>query len=124
MTAVDDAEKFDRYGKNCKKANKEIRQNRIERCIELISLCKPTSEILNIGVQEWGLTRRGAQDTLDAARRTIRERWNGQDRQDFVASALEKADQIAKLSIETKQLSNAIGAINLQAKLLQITKEN
>ena len=124
MAAVDDTQEFDPYGKGCKKANKEIRQNRIERCIELISLCKPTSEILKVGVGEWGLTRRGAEETLAAARRTIRERWDKQDRKDFVASALEKADQIAKLSIETKQLSNAIGAINLQARLLQITKEN
>ena len=124
MAAVDDAEKFDPYGKGVPRANTEIMANRVDKFIELISLCKPTHEVLRVGVEEWGLSKRGAEQILAKARRTIRERWNNQDRQDFVASALEKADQIAKLSIETKQLSNAIGAINLQAKLLQITKEN
>ena len=47
-------EKADKYGKDAKKANKEIVEKRIERTIELISLCKPTGEILGIARQEWG----------------------------------------------------------------------
>ena len=124
MAAVDDTQEFDPYGKGVPRASKEMMANRVDKYIELISLCTPTHEMIRVGVEEWGLSKRGSEDILYKARATIRERWDNQDRKDFVASALEKADQIAKLSIETKQLSNAIGAINLQARLLQITKEN
>lgn len=112
-------EKADKYGKGVRKANKEIVENRIERTIELISLCKPTGEILSIARDEWGVCTASAEEYIRRARARIRERWNGQDRQDFIATALERMDQVAKLSIETRQMSNAIGAVNLQARLLQ-----
>ena len=115
------AEEKDKYGKEHKRASKEVQEARIERMIELISLCKPTGELLRTATQEWGVSKRNAEIYLRWARERIRERWNGQDRQDFVASSLEKMEKVAELSIEQRQHSNAIGAVALQAKLLQIT---
>ena len=116
--------KEDKLGRDIKRANKEILEARIERTIELISLCKPTSEIIRVGKEEWGVGVSAVEKILRAARARIRERWNGQDRQDFVASALEKMEKVAELSIEQRQHSNAIGAVALQAKLLQITNRD
>ena len=114
-------EKIDKYGKNHKRVNKDQKNARIERMIEWISLCKPTGDMLRLAAQEWGVKDRQAETYLKYARARIRERWNNPGRKDFVASALEKMERVAELSIKTNQHSNAIGAVNLQAKLLQIT---
>lgn len=116
----------DKFGKkHTARCSKEVYENRIDKMCEWISLCRPVSEMVGDGMKEWGLSRRGAEKYLYQARAKIRERWNGQDRQDFVASALEKMEKVAQMSIASGQGSNAIGAVNLQAKLLQITtREN
>ena len=77
--------------------------------------------MVRMASDEWGVTTRQAETYLKYARAKIRERWEGQDRKDFVASALEKMEKVAQMSIASGQGSNAIGAVNLQAKLLQIT---
>jgi len=46
------------------------------------------------------------------------------DRKDWVASALEKLEKVAAISIESRQPSNAIGALGLSAKLHQITSRD
>ena len=119
-------EKPDLYGKkHTARCSKEVKENRINHMIEWISVCKPVHEMIRLASEEWGLTSRQAENYLQQARAVIRERWNGQDRQDFVASALEKLEKVAQMSIASGQGSNAIGSINLQAKLLQITnREN
>ena len=115
-------EKPDLYGKkHTARCSKEVKENRINHMIEWISVCKPVHEMIRLASEEWGLTSRQAENYLQQARAVIRERWNGQDRQDFVASALEKMEKVAQMSIASGQGSNAIGAVNLQAKLLQIT---
>ena len=106
------------------KANKEISAARVDRCVELISLCKSTSEIIRIGKVEWGLRERQIEEYIYKARTKIREKYDAMDRQDWVASALERLDRVATMSLECRQHSNAIGAIGLQAKLLQLTPGN
>ena len=120
------SEKPDLYGKkHTSRCNKEVKENRIDRMIEWISLCKPTHVMVREASDEWGVTTRQAETYLQYARAKIRERWEGQDRKDFVASALEKMEKVAQMSIASGQGSNAIGAVNLQAKLLQIcTRDN
>ena len=113
--------KTDKYGRDVKKANKEILEARIDRCVELISLCHPTYEIIRIGKEEWGVGTSAVEKILRAARSKIRERWNEQSRQDWVATALDRMDKVAQMSMATGQQSNAIGATNLQARLLGIT---
>ena len=119
--AAEKNEKVDKFGKGQKKASKEVVENRIEKMIEMISLCRSTAEMLTLARDQWGVCTASGEMYIRRARERIRERWNGQDRQDFVASALEKMEKVAELSIEQRQHSNAIGAVTLQAKLLQIT---
>lgn len=105
------------------KANKEIAAARVDRCVELISLCKSTAEIIRIGKVEWGLSGdRQIQEYIRSARTKIREQYDAMDRKDWIAAALEKLEKVATMSLECRQHSNAIGAIGLQAKLLQLTK--
>jgi hypothetical protein len=103
------------------KANKEIAAARVDRCVELISLCKSTAEIIKVGKAEWGLSERQIEVYICKARAKIRERFDQMDRKDWIASALERLDRVADMSIECRQHSNAIGALGLQAKLLQLT---
>ena len=122
MASAKKSEKPDLYGKkHTARCSKEVKENRINRMIEWISVCKPVHEMLRLAKEEWGVSTSQAESYLRQARGVIRERWNGQDRQDFVASALEKMEKVAQMSIASGQGSNAIGAVNLQAKLLQIT---
>ena len=111
----------DTYGKEVKKADKELSARRVDKIIELISLCKPTGEIIRQCSSEWGVSTRQAENYLQKARGVIRERFDQMDRKDWVASALEKLEKVAAMSIESRQHSNAIGALGLSAKLLQIT---
>ena len=111
----------DTYGKGVKKANKELSARRVDKIIELISLCKPTGEIVRVCSSEWGVSTRQAENYLQKARGVIRDRFDQMDRKDWVASALEKLEKVAAMSIESRQHSNAIGALGLSAKLLQIT---
>ena len=122
MAADKKAEKPDLYGKkHGARCSKEVKEHRIERMIEWISLCKPVHEMLRLAREEWGVCTSQAESYLRQARARIRERWDGQDRKDFVAGALEQMQKVAAMSIASGQGSNAIGAVNLQAKLLQIT---
>lgn len=114
-------EKADKYGKEETRANKEIVEARIDRINELISLCTPTGEMIRIVKEEWGLGTGSAEQYIRKARAKIRERWNEQSRQDWVATALNRMDKVAQMSMKSGQQSNDIGATNLQARLLGIT---
>lgn len=113
-----------RYKPVAPKANKEIYAARVDRCIELISTCTPRREILRVGREEWGLKDDMIDKYITKARKIIREQYDEVDRKEWIASALEKLEKVANLSIKTNQHSNAIGALALQAKLLQITSNN
>ena len=111
----------DNFGKDVKKADKELSARRVDKIVELISLCKPVSEIVRVCSDEWGVSERMIEKYIHKARNKIRDNFDQMDRKDWVATALEKLDKVAAMSIECRQHSNAIGALGLQAKLLQIT---
>ena len=115
------AEKNNKFGKGAKRASKEVLEARIERTIELLSLCTPYVKICRIARDEWGVSTETAERYIAKARARIRERWNAQSRQDWVATALDRMDKVAEMSMKSGQQSNAIGATNLQARLLGIT---
>jgi hypothetical protein len=68
--------------------------------------------------QEWGLPSRTAENRMQAARREMVRDIEGVDRREKAAELLEAAADILKMARETKQLSNAIGALSFQARLL------
>ena len=77
----------DKYGKGLKKADKELSARRVDKVIELISLCKPTGEIIRHCSSEWGVSTRQADIELravqlagDGLARELRQR--DEDRRD------------------------------------------
>ena len=68
----------------------------------------------------WGLPERTADRRIQAAREKIRDDANAQDRQDVVATMMEQCLKIAKEASETRQLSNAIGAMRLYGELVGV----
>ena len=120
MAAEKKKEKVDKYGKDSKRASQEVIEARIERTIELLSLCTPYGDLCRRMQEEWGVSTDTTERYIAKARARIRERWNSQSRQDWVATALDRMDRVAEMSMKSGQQSNAIGATSLQAKLLGI----
>jgi hypothetical protein len=68
--------------------------------------------------EEWGLQTRTAESRMQLARQRMVQDLERVDRREKVAELLEAAAEILELARESKQLSNAIGAVSLQARLL------
>ena len=68
----------------------------------------------------WGLPERTADRRIQAAREKIRADANACDRVDVVATMMEQCLKIAKEASETRQLSNAIGAMRLYGELVGV----
>lgn len=66
----------------------------------------------------WGLTSRVADSRIFAARRSMVQDLESVDRKEKAAELLEAAADILAMARETRQLSNAIGALSFQARLL------
>ena len=96
----------------------------IEFCMAELIGFKSAREIRNELAERWGLPERTAQSRIQAARERIRADANSQDRQDVVATMMEQCLKIAKEASETRQLSNAIGAMRLYGELVGVAGNN
>ena len=74
-------------------------------------------EIRKRASDEWGLPSRTAENRMAAARRQLLADVSAADRQEIAAQMMAAAAEIAQKSIETRQLSNAIGAWRLYGEL-------
>jgi hypothetical protein len=72
----------------------------------------------------WGLATRTAEYRLQAARRQAIADINTMDRAEKVAEMLEKLETVIQQSIDRNMGANAIGAMKLQADLLQLVQRN
>ena len=68
----------------------------------------------------WGLSQATAERRTSQARQQITLEINGQDRQDVVATMMQQCLKIAREASETRQLSNAIGAMRLYGELVGV----
>ena len=66
----------------------------------------------------WGLSERTACRRVRQAREAMRDDVNVADRQEIIATMTEQCLRVAKEATETRQLSNAIGALRLYGELL------
>ena len=73
--------------------------------------------------EEWGVSESQADRYLARARDIIRADYSV-DRSDFLGSRLALLDEIIEASISTKQHSNAVGALKLQAQLTRLLEGN
>lgn len=76
------------------------------------------NEIRRFCSDNWGLNSRVAEARIQAARRQMIQDVNCLDRKEKAAQIIEQLEKVLNMSLETKQCSNAIGSLSLQAKLL------
>ena len=71
--------------------------------------------------ERWGLTTRVAEARMQRDRQEMVRDISGIDRQQFAAQIVESAADILKDAQNSRQLSNALGALRLQAEILGVT---
>ena len=74
--------------------------------------------------ERWGLSERTCDHRIKCAREAIREDAAKIDRQDLASMMIEMCEAIAKESVSTRQMSNAIGAMRLLGELGGLTGQN
>ena len=70
----------------------------------------------------WGVSTRTAAHRMAAARQQMIRDINVMDRAEKVSEMIEKLETVIQMSIERNMGANAIGAMKLQADLLQLVK--
>ena len=70
--------------------------------------------------EHWGLHSRIAESRMQAARRQMCVDANVYDRQEKVGQMLQQLEEVLQQALQMRQGSNAIGALRLQADLLQL----
>ncbi len=106
-----------------KKSDKAEIDRRIHTVVKLLSSAKTSSYVCRYASEEWGVDARTAQRYLAKAREIIRADYSV-ERSDFLGSRLALLDEIIEASIRTKQHSNAVGALKLQAQLTRLLESN
>ena len=102
-----------------KKSDKAEIDRRVHTVVRLLSTAKTSSYILQFCSEEWGVTSRQAQTYMQRAREIIKADYSV-ERHDFLGTRLALLDEIIEASIRSKQHSNAIGALKLQAQLTRL----
>ena len=85
----------------------------------LIAFYRP-GQVCDALADKWGVSERTARARLAQARKLITAEVNAADRQDVVATMMQQCLKIAKEASETRQLSNAIGAMRLYGELVGV----
>ena len=85
----------------------------------LIGFSRP-GEICRALADRWGLSERTCSARISQARKLITSEINAADRQEIVATMMQQCLKIAKEASETRQLSNAIGAMRLYGELVGV----
>ena len=102
-----------------KKSDAAEIDRRVHTVVKLLSSAKTSSYVCRYASKEWGVDPRTAHRYLAKAREIIRADYSV-DRSDFLGSRLALLDEIIEASIRTKQHSNAVGALKLQAQLTRL----
>ena len=79
-----------------------------------------TGQICDELAEKWGLSERTAASRVAQARKAIASEVNQADRQEIVAVMMQQCLKIATEASETRQLSNAIGAMRLYGELVGV----
>ena len=102
-----------------KKSDKAEIDRRVHTVVKLLSSAKTSSYIHRYSAEEWGVSRRQSEVYLSRAREIIRADYSI-ERPDFLSSRLALLDKVIDASINSKQHSNAVGALKLQAQLTRL----
>ena len=96
----------------------------INFCREQLVAFNTAYQIRKMLADKWGLPERTADHRIKAARESIRNDMAEIDRQELAAMMIEMCEAIAKESVSTRQMSNAIGAMRLLGELGGLTGQN
>ena len=99
-----------------KRATKVDKQLRIAQFVRMISQGAVNSELVDYAQREWGLERTRAYAYIKEAREVIIADID-QERREVVAELMHGAHTIWKAAARDKQYNNALGAMNLIARL-------
>ena len=102
-----------------KKSDKAEIDRRIHTVVKLLSSAKTSSYIRRFAREEWGVTDSQTGRDLQRAREIIRADYSI-ERPDFLSSRSALLDEVIEASIRTRQHSNAVGALRLQAELTRL----
>ena len=92
----------------------------IQQVQEWLTQGKRPNQIRALCAQEWGLGTRAAEQRMQDARRQMVVDANVYDRQEKVGQMLQQLEEVLQQALTMRQGSNAIGALRLQADLLQL----
>ena len=92
----------------------------IQQVQEWLTQGKRPNQIRALCAQEWGLGTRASEQRMQDARRQMVVDANVYDRQEKVGQMLQQLEQVLEQALTMRQGSNAIGALRLQADLLQL----
>lgn len=92
----------------------------IQQVQEWLTAGKRPNQIRALCAQEWGLGTRASEQRMQDARRQMVIDANVYDRQEKVGQMLQQLEQVLEQALTMRQGSNAIGALRLQADLLQL----
>lgn len=93
----------------------------INVAVDLLVNFRTPKQIREILSERYGLQERTADTRIQAAREQIKRDANGADRQQIVATMMAQCLKIATEASETRQLSNAIGAMRLYGELIGVS---
>ena len=106
-----------------KKSDKAEIDRRIHTVVKLLSSTKTSSYVIRFCSEEWGVGQRMAEKYLARAREIMKADYSV-ERADFLGTRLALLDEIIEASIDSKQHSNAIGALKLQAQLTRLLESS
>ena len=96
----------------------------VNLCREMLVGFHTAYQIRKVLSERWGLSERTCDYRIKCARESIRDDAMKIDRQDLAAMMMEMCEEIAKESVSTRQMSNAIGAMRLLGELGGLTGQN
>ena len=101
------------------KSSKAEITRRIHTVVKLLSSAKTNFYILRFCAEERGVQKRQAETYIQRASEIIRADYSV-ERSDFLSTRLALLEEIIEASIRSKQHSNAVGALSLQAGLTKL----
>lgn len=87
---------------------------------EWLTMGKRPNQIRQLCADEWGLLSRAAESRMHEARKQMVVDVDVYVRKDKAAQMIQQLEQVLEQALQMRQGSNAIGALRLQADLLQL----
>ena len=93
----------------------------IHQVQEWLTLGKRPNQIRALCAEHWGLQTRASESRMHEARKQMALDVNAYERKDMAAKMIQNLEMVIEQSLASGMGSNAIGALKLQADLLQLT---